>query len=243
MSDIKKVLVINGSPKKQGSSTMKATYAFLEGLKMISECEIEIVNVSDLNIKPCLGCLSCWGHTPGECVIKDDDALIMKHKIEDADIVIESYPLYFFGMPGIMKVFTDRMMPMMMTYRGQTPPHNGESFHGIRNPKEGQKLVIISSCAYTDATHVYDSLIKEYDFICGKDNYTMILLPQLKTLIDLKNENKISRHLKMVKHAGELFMTNGSLTKEEIMSLRKPPFTEGAYKIFLDNFWTEEKNK
>lgn len=38
-------------------------------------------------------------------------------------------------MPGQMKLFTDRLLSMMCTYRGQKPPENGESFHGIRNPK------------------------------------------------------------------------------------------------------------
>lgn len=37
----------------------------------------------------------------------------------ECDIFIESYPLYFFGMPGTMKLFTDRMMPFMCTYEGQ----------------------------------------------------------------------------------------------------------------------------
>lgn len=71
-------------------------------------------------------------------------------------------------MPGQMKLFTDRLLSMMCTYRGQKPPENGESFHGIRNPKTGQKLVLISGCAYSESESVYDSLLKEYECICGK---------------------------------------------------------------------------
>ena len=55
----KKVLVINGSPKNDRSSTMYITNAFLEGLKASCECDIEVINVHKLNFKPCTGCLSC----------------------------------------------------------------------------------------------------------------------------------------------------------------------------------------
>lgn len=239
---MKKVLVFNGSPKRNLSATFKACEAFLEGMKEACECQIEIINIIDLNIKPCLGCLSCWGHTPGECVIKGDDIDNIRQRIKEADIIIESYPLYFFGMPGIMKVFTDRMMPFMKTYTGEVPPKDGSSYHGIRNPKDGQKLVIISSCAYTN-TEVYESLTREYDFICGKNNYTAVLIPQLKTLVDLKNENKIGRYLKNITTLGSEFIKNDKLDSELIKKYTKPPFTEAGYKVFLDNFWTSEKNR
>ena len=162
-------------------------------------------------------------------------------KAEAKDYVIESYPLYFFGMPGTMKVFTDRMLSMMMTYRGQESPKNGESFHGIRNPKEGRKFIVISSCAYTGYEAVFEPLIKQYDCICGKDNYLFIPLPQLMTLIDLKNQAKIDKYLAKFKTAGTEFASTGKLSEETKELIKKPPFTVGAYKIFLGNFWEEQK--
>lgn len=57
----KKVLVINGSPKLNRSTTMSITNAFIEGLNEFNECDVEIINVQSLNFKPCTGCLSCWG--------------------------------------------------------------------------------------------------------------------------------------------------------------------------------------
>lgn len=242
-NDLKKIVVLNGSPRKNNSSTMKVTNAFIEGYLTEVNASVTVVSISDLLIKPCLGCLSCWGRTEGECIIKDDDILKVKNLIESADVVIESYPLYFFGMPGTMKVFTDRMLGMMCTYRGQKAPEGEESFHGIRNPKPNQKFVVISSCAYTDADTIYESLLKQYDCICGKNHYTAILVPQLKTLIDLKNEDKINRFLEKFKEAGSTFAKEGFLNEETLTHLKKPPFSNGAYKIFLNNFWTQEKNQ
>ncbi len=237
----KKAIVLNGSPRRNVSSTMHVTDAFIEGLKK-GGYEVTVINIADLKITPCLGCLSCWAKTAGKCVIKNDDINNVMNQINESDIVIESFPLYFFGMPGIMKVFTDRMMPMMSTYVGERVPMDGSSFHGIRNPKEGQKLVIISSCAYTESDFVYDSLKTQYDCICGKDNYTSIFVPQIKTLIDLHNENKLNKFLQKFTDAGLEFANNKALSDETTELLKKPPFSVGAYKTFLAMHWEEERN-
>ena len=181
-----KILVLNGSPKGNNSATLNVTKAFVDGIKSKENVDIEYVNLNELNIKPCTGCLSCWGKTEGECVIKNDDILDFKKKILEADIFIESFPLFFFGMPGTMKVFTDRMLSMMNTYRGQKSPVNGESFHGIRD-KKVPKFIIITSCAYTEFGPVYEPLIKQYDCICGKGNYLMLFSPQLKYPVTFPN--------------------------------------------------------
>lgn len=238
----KTLLVLNGSPKKERSATMSVTRAFVKGLQEETDCLVEYVNISDLNIKPCLGCLSCWGKTAGECVILDD-IVELKKKILNADYIIESYPLYFFGMPGTMKVFTDRMLSMMCTYIGQESPKNGDSFHRVRYPKAGRKFVVISSCAFSEAQDVYEGLIKQYDLICGKQNYTAILCPQLKTLVDLGQNTRLERYLSKFEEAGRRFAQVGSLDEDTVTSLSKPPFSKQTYKVLLDNFWQGEKEK
>lgn len=65
-----KILVLNGSPHKSASTTMAVTNAFVKGMCEGGEYESEIINISDLNVTPCMGCLSCWARTEGECVIK-----------------------------------------------------------------------------------------------------------------------------------------------------------------------------
>lgn len=238
--NVKKILILNGSPKNNNSSTLNATKAFVDGIIASTGATAEYVNLSSLKITPCTGCLSCWGRTEGECVIKNDDAISFKYKIKDADIFIESYPLQFFGMPGPMKTFTDRMLSFMNTYRGHKIENNGESIHGIRDGKN-PKFIVITSCAYTEFGPVYEPLIKQYDCICGKDNYLMLFSPQLKTLIDLQNEAKIKKYLQKFYDAGMEYGKNGFLSLETQELLKKPPFSEAAYRIFLDNFWKGEK--
>ena len=90
MADKKRILVLNGSPKREKSTTMTVTRAFVQGIEETLGAQTEYIHLSDLHIKPCMGCLSCWAKD-GECVIQTDDILMMKEKIENADIFIESY--------------------------------------------------------------------------------------------------------------------------------------------------------
>ncbi len=243
MKEVKKVLLINASPKKERSTTLNVSKAFVSGLEEVFDIKLDIINVFDLNIKPCLGCLSCWGRTEGECVIKDDDVIMVKNKIIDADIIIESFPLYFFGMPGILKLLTDRLLSMMNTYRGQIAPVDGKSFHGLRYYNENQKFIVFSSCAYTESDKIFEPLTKEFDCIFGKNGYLFFPLPQLMTLIDLKNQTKINKYLDNFRTAGKEFALNETVSEDLMNLLKKPPFSVGAYKIFLDNFWKEQKGE
>lgn len=237
----KRILVLNGSPRKEKSTTMALTKAFVKGMTAKGECEAEFINISDLNVRPCTGCLSCWGKTEGQCVIKNDDIDAIKAKVNAADFVIMSYPLYFFGMPGSVKVFTDRMLSMLCTYRGQSAPENGRSFHGIRNPEENRRFLIITSCAYSEAEPVYEPLLKQYDCICGKENYTAICCPQIQTLVDMGESPRLTRYLAKFEKAGAAFAESGALSPEAVKNLSKPPFSEDTYKILLDDFWQRQK--
>lgn len=240
MADKLKVLVFNGSPRKELSCTMRVTNKFLEGMKKEADCDIEIINISDCSITPCLGCLSCWGRTEGECIIKNDDIPMLKDKVMEADVIIESYPLYFFGMPGIMKVFTDRMLSFMNTYEGQAPII-GEPFHGIRYELPGKKFIIISSCGYAQTDLIYDSLLNQYDCICGKDNYYALLCPQGKTLAEPTLFDRLEKFLEKYVDAGAELARTMELSKETLAHLQEPPFDERRFKLLLKMFWDKER--
>ena len=66
-----KILVLNGSPKKK-SDTFRLTEAFLKGLNRDGQHEVNIINVIEKKISPCMGCFGCWQRGNGHCVIEDD---------------------------------------------------------------------------------------------------------------------------------------------------------------------------
>ena len=68
-----KILVFNGSPKKEKINTMHITRAFLEGMKEAGPQEIHTIDVIDRHIGFCRGCFVCK-RNGGRCVI--DEALL-----------------------------------------------------------------------------------------------------------------------------------------------------------------------
>ena len=239
--NVKKILILNGSARGDKSCTLTVARAFAAGMSEVNGYETEVVDVSRLHVEPCTGCLSCWANEDGECVLRGDDIPAVKQKILQADVVISCYPLYFFGMPGVMKTFTDRMLGMMCTYKGQLPPENGASFHGLRYPMPGKKFVLVSSCAYTNAEAVFEPLLKQYDCICGRNNYTAVLCPQLFTLVKANSPARLKRYYAAVTAAGAAFAKNGGLSEEETKRLSRPPFSEEVYKVLLDGYWQSRK--
>ncbi len=69
----RRLLIINASPHRAASTTLLATNAFVAGMQAGGAYDCETVHLCALKITPCTGCLSCWGRTEGECVIRDDD--------------------------------------------------------------------------------------------------------------------------------------------------------------------------
>lgn len=170
-----RLLILNGSPKSGRSNTMNITRAFIDSFP--KGTEVEQIDLYKKEIKPCLGCFSCWSKTPGECIIKDDMQEIYE-KIKASDIIIESFPLYFFGMPSVMKCLTDRCLPFMLHYMGNQTG-DGSSFHELRDENmHNKKLVFISTCGYVETKSMYPALLKQYDLICGENCYTSIICPE-----------------------------------------------------------------
>ena len=110
-----RVLVLNASPKGEQSHTMAITRAFLSGFP--EGTQTELLELRHLNIRPCTGCLGCWTKTPGRCVQRDDMDRVYA-AIAAADVIVESFPLYFYGIPGTLKTLTDRCLPYMQPVTG-----------------------------------------------------------------------------------------------------------------------------
>lgn len=239
----KKILVINGSPKKEKSVTMAVTNAFVKGMTASGEYTAEIINVHDMEIKSCMGCQSCCSKTNGDCIIKNDDVSSVTQKIKESDIILLSFPLYFFGLPGKLKMLVDRQLGLLKEYRGQATPEEGESLHGFRFPMNGKKLFWISSCAWTDVKAVYDPLVLEFDCIVGKGNHDYLVCPQLKTLVDQGMRPRLIRYLKNFEDAGAEYITNGTISSETRELLKKTPYSETVYRQMLEMHWDMDKEE
>ncbi len=238
-----RVLVLNGSPKGGRSNTLNITKAFLSGFP--ADTETEILDLSALEIKPCIGCFSCWSKTPGKCVIKDDMALISE-KIIAADVIIESFPLYFFGMPSKLKAMTDRCLPFMLPYMGNLVDNSdggAKSFHELRNESmHDKRLVVISTCGYVDAKPMYPALLKQLDLICGEGHYTSILCPEGELFIAEKAQRQREGYLADIKKAGAEFAQNLTLSDKTKERISKPILSPQGFETITLAHWKQKSN-
>ena len=229
----KKILIMVASPKQEKSGTLVPTRAFVDGMLANGDYEAEYVFIDRLNIKPCRGCLTCWGRPDGSCFIKDDDVPATRKKLETADIVIWSFPLFLFSIPGQMKVLMDRIVGMVHPYMGQKlnePDSMNKPMHGLENQKPGQKIILLSSCAWCDLDVVYEPIVRQFDIILGKGGYTLIACPQilsfhhriLKLLLYILRKNYAQGGAELAK--------TGTLSQEAIDLMQKPLFGEETYK-------------
>ena len=186
-----RVLVIHASPKGEGGHTAVLTRAFLSGFP--AGTEIETLELRRLNIRPCLG---CWTKTPGKCVQKDDMEKIYA-AIERADVIVENFPLYFYGLPGTLKTMTDRCLPYTKAYGWSKGTQ-----HELRDPKMLEKrLVLISTCWHTGIEQLYAAVRAEFDLICG-GKYETIFCPQGELFVIDACQRQKDAYLKDVQLAG-----------------------------------------
>lgn len=85
-----KVLIINGSPRVNGNTSV----AVNEMVKVFNEEHIEtdVVMIGNKDIRGCIACGSC--HKNGECVF-DDAVNELAKKFEEADGLVVASPVYY----------------------------------------------------------------------------------------------------------------------------------------------------
>jgi len=107
----KKILIINGSPKKNGNTSILIS-AFTKGAKS-KGASVEVINAAFLKNKMngCNSCRGCQETKEFACVI-DDDASKVIQKMIKADVIVFATPLYFYGASAQLKAIMDRMFSL-----------------------------------------------------------------------------------------------------------------------------------
>ncbi len=103
----KKILILNGSPRKNGN-TKALIESFTEGAKEAGHI-VTIFNIHEMDIKHCTGCMAvCVDFKRKHCVQKDDMEKIYP-VFEEADIIVFASPLYFWNFTAQLKMVIDRL--------------------------------------------------------------------------------------------------------------------------------------
>ncbi len=101
-----KILAIIGSPRGMNGNTGRLLEEVLHGVSEAgADVEVEVLSLSTLEIKPCVGCDVC--HKTGVCSIKDDYEVV-KGKLLACDGFILASPNYILNVTAQMKALFDR---------------------------------------------------------------------------------------------------------------------------------------
>ena len=98
-----KVLGLAGSPRHQGNTDI----LLAETLRGAAEAgaQTELVNLRDLEMRPCLECLRC--EATGRCVVQDD-AIVVHQKLIETDHLVFASPIFFVAVSAHSKILIDR---------------------------------------------------------------------------------------------------------------------------------------
>lgn len=129
------VLIINASPRKNGFTTqaLREIQAHID-----SQHQCNWIDVNNLRLKPCQGCLRC--RPDGECVMSRDDGHHVAQLIKNADALIIGSPTYFGNITGPLRTLIDRSLTALESIAANglempTPLHTGK------------KAAIVTACA------------------------------------------------------------------------------------------------
>jgi multimeric flavodoxin WrbA len=122
-----KVLGIFGSPRRGGNSDLLLEEA-LEGARSAG-ADVVIVSCRDLEMCGCLECGGC--DTTGRCVVEDDMQPVYPLLLQ-ADVVILSSPMFFYGITSQAKALIDRCQALWNKRMLEKAPEQRKSYNGGR---------------------------------------------------------------------------------------------------------------
>lgn len=102
---MKKILILNGSPRKNGK-TASLVNAFTEGAKSVGN-EVKEFYLQGMHIGGCLACEAC-SQNGGACVQKDDMEQINEAYLW-ADMIVFASPMFWGTVTGQLKTAVDRL--------------------------------------------------------------------------------------------------------------------------------------
>lgn len=138
---MKKILILNGSPRKNGR-TASLIKAFIEGAESAGN-EVKELYITGMDIGSCLACEACTRNA-GQCIQKDDMEQVNDAYIE-ANVIVFASPMFWGTFSGQLKTCIDRLYAVLKRI-----DHNSPAMH-----KETALIMTARSPDYSIALNFY----------------------------------------------------------------------------------------
>ena len=218
-----RILVLNGSPKRERSDTMHMTRTFLEGMNETAPQEVHTIHVIDSDIEYCAGCFACM-RNGGTCVHNDDMRPILD-EILKSELLIWSFPLYCYGMPAPLKALLDRTLPlssMAMQKVGERYEHVGQADFGHL------RYLMICGCGFPNSRHNFEPAVAQFK-LCFPGNHTIITVPESPMFNAPEAAIVTEPRLTLVKQAGAQYAKTGEIGAALLAEISSPMIPEDQY--------------
>ena len=147
---MKKVLILSGSPRKNGNSDILCD-EFARGAAEAGN-HVEKIRVSEKNIGFCRACYACRG--TGVCAIKDDMAEVLR-KMIDADVLVLASPVYFYSIDAQLKALIDRTVARWLDVK------NKEFYYIVTAADSGKEAVETTLACFRRYADCVDGAIEK----------------------------------------------------------------------------------
>lgn len=173
----KNVLVITGSPRKDGNSEKMAD-AFIKGAQSKGH-EVTKFNAAAKTIGGCRACDTCW--SKGRACSFIDGFTELEPLLEHADVIVFATPLYWFGISAQLKAAIDRMYAFTM-----------ENSKKRLKIQEGVMLI----CGADEGMEIFNGAIETYksilDYMKWK-NSGILAVPNVSAKGDIQNTDALQK--------------------------------------------------
>lgn len=180
----KNILVLTGSPRKNGNSSSMAE-AFAEGA-VLGGHQVTTFHTAQKQINGCTACDTCWSRDK-PCTF-DDDFDELYPLMEAADVVAYATPLYWFTFSAPLKAAIDKMY----------------AYAGDRSPRPLKiKESVMMVCAGDADPAVFDGITATYGRIAGYMNWKdrgILAVPNVYGVGDIQSTDALEN----AKRLGEL---------------------------------------
>ena len=218
-----KILVLNGSPKKEKSDTMHLTRAFLRGMQEAAPQEVQIIDVIDRRLGFCRGCFACK-YNDGQCVQDDDMREILEQMLE-SDLLLFSFPLYCYSMPAALKNLVDRMLPLSSMAMAEV---NGRYVHVGQRDYSHLRYLMICGCGFPNSRRNFEPAIRQFELLFP-NNRTILTVPERPMFSAPEAAAVTAPRLALLEAAGRQYAQAGRIDAALLEEIGSPMIPEETY--------------
>ncbi len=225
------VIAINSSPRGQGESkTEMILNPLVEGM-LAAGARVDVVNLREKKVRPCIGCFTCWTKTPGVCVQKDDMTKEIFPKWLEADVAVYATPLYHYTMNATMKAFVERTLPVLEPFFEEK---DGRMRHPLRHSTP--KAVVMSVAGFPEMT-VFDQLSAYARFLFGRNLLSEIYRPAAESMIHLPDKTVREGVVEALRRAGGELVRSQAVSAGTMAEITRPLGVESMFAPIGNIMW------